>query len=68
MMGADMNTTGKHSALTELRAAARRRDLADAQVRQMCVRLVADGTPIAHVAEAAGVTRKTIYRWIAPPA
>ena len=49
--------------LEQLAAAAAARDAADAEVRRLVALAVAEGVPIQHVSEAAGVTRATVYKW-----
>ena len=44
-------------------AAAHKSAAAERNLRAEVARAVADGLPIAHIAKAAGVTRRTVYAW-----
>ena len=54
-----MNTTA-----ADVRRAARAARLAAEKLQRTVADAVADGRQVAEVAEAAGVTRQTVYRWI----
>lgn len=49
--------------LTEVTQAADASLTADEHLRATVAAAVADGQPVAHVAKAAGVTRRTVYAW-----
>lgn len=50
--------------LRNVRAAAERRRIAGARLAALAVEAVNAGVPAAHVANAAGIGRATLYRWI----
>ena len=52
--------------LQQLTLAAAARAAADAEVRALVFLAVAEGIPVQHVAQAAGVTRATVYKWTKP--
>ena len=49
--------------LTDIEYARVRAIRGEQQLRDMVVQAIADGLPIAHIAKAAGVTRRTVYAW-----
>jgi hypothetical protein len=57
--------TAEHApTLRALRAAADRRATADAELERLAVNAVRAGVPALHVADAAGIGRATLYRWL----
>ena len=57
----------QHSILDEVAKARERRERAERDARRIALEAVGSGLPHTRVADAVGVTRMTIWRWLKEP-
>jgi transcriptional regulator with PAS, ATPase and Fis domain len=57
-------TTEQHAILDEVAKARERRERAERDARRIALEALANGLPHTRVADALGITRMTIWRWL----